>query len=120
MIQELDGYLTYLYGIVLKRMSLVDPAKEVLMEAIKMEPCLWGAWLELANHISDRESLMSFDLPDHWIKYVFTAHAYIELHLNQQALEIYFGLQSGGLNDSTYLLAQVNGSFADGKKSSRG
>lgn len=105
--KELDGYTTYLYGIVLKRMSLMDQAKEVLLESVKLEPCLWGAWLELAHHISDRESLESLDLPDHWIKYMFTAHAYVELHLNQQALEIYFGLQAGGLSQSTYLLAQI-------------
>ena len=54
-----------------------------------------------------RDTLDSLDLPDHWIKYMFVAHAYVELHLNQQALEIYFGLQSGGLSESTYLLAQV-------------
>ena len=44
----------YLYGIVLKKTLLMDQAKEVLLEAIRMEPCLWGAWLELAHHINDR------------------------------------------------------------------
>lgn len=58
-----------------------------------------------------RDTLDSLDLPDHWIKYMFVAHAYVELHLNQQALEIYFGLQSGGLSESTYLLAQVQLNF---------
>jgi len=105
--KELDGYTMYLYGIVLKKTLLMDQAKEVLLEAIRMEPCLWGAWLELAHHINDRDTLDSLDLPDHWIKYMFVAHAYVELHLNQQALEIYFGLQSGGLSESTYLLAQI-------------
>jgi len=105
--KELDGYTLYLYGIVLKKMLLMDQAKEVLLESIRLEPCLWGAWLELAHHINDRDTLHSLDLPNHWIKYMFSAHTYIELHLNQQALEIYFGLQTGGLDKSTYLLAQI-------------
>jgi len=105
--KELDGYTLYLYGIVLKKMLLMDQAKEVLLESIRLEPCLWGAWMELAHHINDRDTLHSLDLPNHWIKYMFSAHTYIELHLNQQALEIYFGLQTGGLDKSTYLLAQI-------------
>jgi len=105
--KELDGYTLYLYGIVLKKMLLMDQAKEVLLESIRMEPCLWGSWLELAHHVNDRDTLDTLDLPNHWIKYMFIAHAYIELHLNQQALEIYFGLQTGGLGNSTYLLAQI-------------
>ena len=52
--QELDGYTLYLYGIVLKKMLLMDQAKEVLLESIRMEPCLWGSWLELAHHVNDR------------------------------------------------------------------
>ena len=103
----LDGYCTYLYGIVLKRLELNEKAKNVLIKAVNMEPCLWGAWLELAYHISDRSCLHSLDLPDHWIKNVFLAHTYLELQLNEKALEIYFALQDAGLQESTYLLAQV-------------
>lgn len=105
--KKLDGYGNFLYGIVLKKMSLMDQAKAVLLEAIHMEPCLWGAWLELAHHISDRATLESLKLPDHWIKNLFLAHTYVELQLNDQALEIYFGLRSGGLQGSTYILAQI-------------
>ena len=103
----LDGYCTYLYGIVLKRLELNDKAKTVLIEAVNLEPCLWGAWLELAYHVSDRTALQSLELPDHWIKNIFLAHTYLELQLNEQALEIYFALQEAGLQESTFLLAQV-------------
>jgi len=82
-------------------------AKTVLIEAVNLEPCLWGAWLELAYHVSDRTALQSLDLPDHWIKNIFLAHTYLELQLNEQALEIYFALQEAGLQESTFLLAQV-------------
>ena len=103
----LDGYCTYLYGIVLKRLELNEKAKSVLLDAVNLEPCLWGAWLELAYHVSDRTSLQSLELPDHWIKNIFLAHTYLELQLNEQALEIYDALQAAGLHESTYLLAQV-------------
>jgi anaphase-promoting complex subunit 8 len=103
----MDGYMLYLYGVVLKRLGLNDMAKDILVEAIEKEPCHWGAWLELSFHISDRSALQALDLPDHWLKSVFLAHCYLELLLNDQALEIYFALQNGGLKDSTYIMAQV-------------
>lgn len=96
-----------MYGIVLKGLSLNEEAKGVLIEAINRQPCLWGAWLELAFHVSDRATLLTLDLPDHWVKSLFLAHTYLELQLNEAALEIYFGLQEGGFQGSTYLLAQV-------------
>ena len=56
--------------------------------------------------------LPPIQLPDHWMKHFFLAHTYLELQLNEAALETYFGLQMGGgpgqgLHDSTYILAQV-------------
>ncbi len=45
----LDGYCLYLYGVVLKKLSLADDSKKVLLEAVRLEPCHWGAWLELAT-----------------------------------------------------------------------
>ena len=111
--QLLDGYCLYLYGIVLKRLNLNDDARDVLVEAIRAEPCHWGAWLELSSgHISERGELDALQLPDHWMKHFFLAHTYLELQLNEAALETYFGLQMGGepgqgLHDSTYILAQV-------------
>ena len=39
---------------------------------------------------------------DHWVKHLFLAHTYLELQLNEQALEIYYGLQAGGLQVPKY------------------
>ncbi len=107
LLQLLDGYCLYLYGVVLKRLSLTQEARKVLLEAAHAEPCHWGSWLELSSHISDIRELEAMALPEHWIKHFFLAHTYLELHLNDQALDIYFALQSNGIGDSTYLLAQV-------------
>ncbi|XP_040581553.1 anaphase-promoting complex subunit 8 isoform X1 [Lepeophtheirus salmonis] len=105
--EMLDGYCLYIYGIVLKRLSLNDMARNALIESIKAEPGHWGSWHELSCLITDRNTPQELDLPDHWIKHFFLAHTYLELQLNEQALSIYFRLQSGGLQESTYILAQV-------------
>lgn len=104
---SLDSYCLYVYGVVLKKLSLQDQAVSVLCQSISLEPCHWGAWLELACMVSSRDKLLQLDLPDHWIKHLFLAHTYLELQLNEQALQIYFGLTNAGLQDSTYITAQV-------------
>ena len=60
-----------------------------------------------SGHITDRAEIEEMDLPDHWMKQFFLAHTYLELQLNEESLGIYFGLQARGLQDSTYILAQV-------------
>ena len=97
----------YLYGIVLKRLDLNDLARDALLASIQLEPCHWGAWLELSGHITDRHEVDNLPLPEHWIRHFFLAHAYLELHLNNDALIIYFGLENGGLKEAIYIKAQV-------------
>ncbi|CAN7995196.1 unnamed protein product [Ixodes hexagonus] len=104
---SLDGYCLYLYGVVLKRLQLRKQAMDVLVEAVRAEPLHWGAWLELASLVSDRDTLQSLDLPDHWMKRFFLGHTYVELQLNKEVLEIYEQLQRDGFAESTYLMAQV-------------
>jgi len=103
----IDGYILYLYGVVLKKLGLNQDAKKMLLESVRKEPCLWSAWQELAFFVSDRSTLSSLCLPDHWIKHFFLAHCYLELLLNDAAMEIYFALQKTGLKESTYIMAQL-------------
>lgn len=49
-----DGYLCYLYGLVLRKLDLPH-AYQVLQEAICLNPLNWAAWLELANLIKNSE-----------------------------------------------------------------
>ncbi|XP_042239731.1 cell division cycle protein 23 homolog isoform X2 [Homarus americanus] len=104
---DMDAWLLWLYGVVLKRLDLTRQAVEVLCQALHLQPLHWGAWLELAALISDREMLSTLKLPDHWMRKLFHAHTYLELQLNDEALEIYTGLQDAGLLHSTYIMAQV-------------
>ncbi|XP_021917579.1 cell division cycle protein 23 homolog isoform X2 [Zootermopsis nevadensis] len=105
--EKLDGYELYLYGVVLKRIDFLWRARKVLVEAICKEPMHWGSWLELSTLITDRTELKSLKLPDHWMKHFFLGHTFLELQLNEDALDIYFALQHKGFEKSTYLIAQT-------------
>merc|ERR1719481_1982085 len=104
---QLDAYGLYVYGVVLRKLSLCALAVPVLCSAIALEPGHWGAWLELSCLVTSRDKLAALQLPDHWCKHLFLAHTYLELQQNEQAVEIYFGLSRAGLADSTYIMAQV-------------
>ena len=49
-----DGYLCYLYGLVLRKLDL-PRASQVLQEAINLNPINWAAWLELAGLVKNSE-----------------------------------------------------------------
>lgn len=51
--------------------------------------------------------MISLRLPDHWMYKFFAAHIFLELQLNDEALEIYTTLQTLGFQHSTYLQAQT-------------
>jgi hypothetical protein len=52
--QPQDGYLLYLHGIVLKKLKVRQQAVDSLVKSINISPLNWGAWLELAQLITDR------------------------------------------------------------------
>lgn len=107
MASKLDGYGYYLFGVTLKKLQLTREATDVLVESIHKEPMHWGTWLELAALITDREKLESLYLPEHWMKYFFMAHMYLELQLIDEGLALYCQLQSMGFQKNGYVLAQT-------------
>ena len=106
---KLDGYGHYLYGVVLRKLDLMDEALAVLLKAVEETPLHWGAWLELSSLINDKDALKGLQLPDHWIRFFFMAYAYLELQLNEQALTLYQELSKVGFAESTHVVAQVSG-----------
>ncbi|KAL7985918.1 hypothetical protein Chor_011084 [Crotalus horridus] len=60
--RELDGFGLYLYGVVLRKLDLVKEAIDVFVEATHILPLHWGAWLELCNLITDKETGMKPEL----------------------------------------------------------
>jgi anaphase-promoting complex subunit 8 len=101
-----DGFLFYVYGLVLIKLDLVTEALEALETAITLEPLNWSAWHELASIVSDKATLDRLSLPDHWFKHFFNAAVYLELQLNEEALTIYNQLLST-FGSSNYIKTQV-------------
>lgn len=104
---NLDGYLLYLEGVVLKKLDLRSEAVTALLMSIAAAPTLWAAWVELAGLANEYEALDSLKLPKHWMMYFFAAHAFVELKLSEQALEAYLVLVAAGFEKSTYVTAQM-------------
>lgn len=104
---NLDGYLLYLEGVVLKKLDLRSEAVSALLLSVAAAPTLWAAWVELAGLANEYEALDSLKLPKHWMMYFFVAHALVELKLSEQALEAYMVLVSAGFEKSTYVKAQM-------------
>lgn len=109
--RKLDGYCLYLYGIVLKKLDLKDLAVTVLVEAINTIPTLWCAYLELIPLLSDKDEINSINIPNHWMKSIFVAHAHVELLLSDKGIKLYNELQKAGFVNSTYMVAQIGKAF---------
>lgn len=104
---KLDAFSIYLYGVVLRKLEIQNLAEAAFIKAVNLEPMLWCAWYELGKIIPDRSKIFSMQLPDHWMKWFFLGHTYLEQLNNDEALQIYFDLYSQGLKNSTYLMAQI-------------
>lgn len=52
-IKREDPYLLWLTAVMLKRVDRCDEAIELLIRAIRIQPCHWGAWIELSTLIKD-------------------------------------------------------------------
>ncbi|CAL1530197.1 unnamed protein product [Lymnaea stagnalis] len=111
--KELDGFGLYLYGVVLAKLDLHYMAIEIFVESVTKEPLNWAAWMELARHIADKESLLSLQLPQHWIRSLFMAKVYMELQLHEDALSIYRTFMDRGFGESSYIVAQVAVTYHD-------
>lgn len=101
-----DGYLFYVYGVVLSSLDLKQEAIEALLQSIKLEPLCWSAWHQLSTLIDDKQHLDSLKLPNHWFKYLFFGVIYLELQLNEEAYQLYSELIET-FTRSFYLKAQL-------------
>lgn len=109
--RKLDGYCLYLYGIVLKKLDLKDLAATVLIESINAVPTLWCSYLELIPLLTDKDEIYSVNIPNHWMKTIFLAHAHVELLLSDKGIKLYTELQRAGFKNSTYIVAQIGKAF---------
>lgn len=105
--RNLDGYCLYLYGVVLKKLDLIQSAINVFIESVHAVPLLWCSWIELIPLITDKDKLITLNLPNHWIKHIFMGHAYVELYLNDEGIKQYEELQSVGFQKCLFLTADM-------------
>jgi len=66
-----DGWLLYVYGLVLHKFNLRKSAIEVLEKAINLTPINWSAWYILTTLIDNKAQLHQLDLPNHLFKVFF-------------------------------------------------
>ncbi|CAF3354286.1 unnamed protein product [Rotaria socialis] len=102
--QPLNGYSCYVYALVLKRLGLLNEALPYFVRTVKAVPHLWSAWEDLVTLIDSEQKLHSLDLPKHWIRNVFYARCYVELHKPELCVYICKELTQIGFHNSTYIL----------------
>ncbi|KAI4090286.1 MAG: hypothetical protein LQ344_004834 [Seirophora lacunosa] len=78
-----QGWLEYLYGIVLAKGNSDAAAKQYLVKAINVNPWNWGAWLELKDLLNSQEALRATYplLPHNILTLLFNIDASQSLYL---------------------------------------
>jgi anaphase-promoting complex subunit 8 len=105
--KNLDGYGMYLYGVILKKLDLIQLAITVFIECIHLTPTLWSAWIELSPLIQNTEQLINIALPKHWIKPFFVGHTFIEIFVNDEGVHLFQEIQQNGFEKSIYVTSQI-------------
>lgn len=80
--QRNQGWLEYLYGIVLAKGKTDDHARIWLIKSVQLFPYNWGAWLELSDLLNNVEELQSVtpELPQNLMTLMFHLYASQELY----------------------------------------
>eukprot|EP00667_Euglena_gracilis_P007120 EG_transcript_7187 len=91
---RLDGYLMYLYGLVLKQRDMTAEARAAFALSVRAQPCLWAAWAELAALCSKMKDLSSLALPEHWGTQFFNAQLFAEANRWEESLRCYHWLSA--------------------------
>ncbi|KAF7187019.1 Anaphase-promoting complex subunit 8 [Pseudocercospora fuligena] len=94
-----QGWLDYLYGIILIKSKSEDLAKQWLLRSVNINPFNWSAWLELASLVENEEILHQVNqhVPRNIMSFFFTIHCKQELFVQD--------------NDTYRMLAQMQEIF---------
>lgn len=115
-IKREDPYLLWLTAVMLKRIDRCDEAVDILVRAIQIQPCYWGAWIELSTLVKDLHMLDALNLrlneskEHHWMHLLFIAHMYVDFQITDRALNIYNDIWKLGhsvFQDWPYMQAQL-------------
>lgn len=86
---EMDAFLWYLFGVVLKRLKQTEEATEALVRSLTAFPFNQGAWLELAPLCETRRIAESLKLQPHWMRSIFLGSILNDTEGSDQAREIF-------------------------------
>ncbi|KFA74452.1 hypothetical protein S40288_06439 [Stachybotrys chartarum IBT 40288] len=83
-----QGWLEYLYGMVLAKEKNDDKALEFLIRSVHKYTMNWGCWLEMTSLISSVEKLnhVSRHCPQNIVSYMFHLHTSLELYQQSPSL----------------------------------
>ncbi|KAM7202746.1 anaphase-promoting complex subunit 8 [Naviculisporaceae sp. PSN 640] len=83
-----QGFLEYLYGMVLAKEKNEEAALSYLMDSVHLFPWNWGCWLEISNLITRVEQLNTIiqRLPQNIMSFIFHAHSAINLYQQDKSL----------------------------------
>lgn len=103
-----QGWLEYLYGIVLAKGKTEEDAKAWLLRSVHLCPFNWGAWLELEDLLNSVEDLQRIvgHLPQNLMTLIF--HLYASQELDQTSEETHHQLDDleGIFPESQFLKTQ--------------
>ncbi|KAL8799484.1 MAG: hypothetical protein Q9182_005852 [Xanthomendoza sp. 2 TL-2023] len=103
-----QGWLEYLYGIILAKSNSPDDAKDYLVKSVNLNPFNWSAWLELRDLLSNVDALrtLSPTLPLHLFAIFFHLDANVSLYQTSPSIHSNITELLIAFPTSAYLLTQ--------------
>ena len=108
-----QGWLEYLYGVVLAKSRNEAAAQQWLLQAVHLNPYHWGAWEELSallKNVDDLNEHVSHEsLPQNVMSLLYQVHAAVDLSTTSDSAATHACLQSllQIFPDSTFLQTQL-------------
>ena len=103
-----QGWLEYLYGIVLAKGKTEEVAKDWLIRSVHLYPFNWGAWLELSELLESFEDLrkVSQEMPQNIMTYIFHLYASQQLYQSTETTYKSLNMLEGIFPKSQFLKTQ--------------
>lgn len=82
-LRQPDGWLMYVYALVLHKFNLRSNAVQVLEQAINMTPICWSSWYLMTLLVDSEKQLHALKLPEHPFKVFFYYMIRLDLDIKQ-------------------------------------
>ncbi|EXJ92000.1 anaphase-promoting complex subunit 8 [Capronia epimyces CBS 606.96] len=120
-LERSQGWLEYLYGVVLAKSRQENLAQQWLLRSVRLNPYHWGAWEELSSLLSSVDDmtaqLSSSSLPQNIMGIIYQAYASVDLFSmsDQSNTVAYLRTLLNYFPTSTFLLTQLALSYYHAK-----